>query len=129
MVKNGRHGKCPHEGAGLPQKGPTGTSTKNDEKVSIKLVPPEIPELLDRGGHPRSVEKTRPRGRRLAEDGSPDHGFNMILRVDHRVHPQAAHYAAECSQSGARHKGEVWVEDTTAFWVVCGWAERLNDVL
>ena len=128
-MKDGGYEKCAHEGAGLSQNGSTGTRTKNDEEVSIKLVPAEIPELLDRGGHPRSVEKTGPRGSRLAEDGSPDHCFDVILQVDHCVHPQAAHYAAECSQSGAGHKGEVWVKDTTAFWVVCGWAERLNDVL
>ena len=26
---------------------------------------------------------------------------------DHRIHPQAAHYVAECSQSSASHEGEV----------------------
>ena len=129
VVKDGGYGKSAHEGARLPKENPTGTSSVQDEMVSHELVPAEIPILLNRGGHPRSVEGARPRRSRLTEDGPPDHGRNVIHGVDQRAHPQAAAYAAERSQSGARHEGEARVEDAAAFCARCGGADGLNDVL
>jgi len=129
VMKDGGCGKSTHEGARPPKEHPTGTGSIHDEMVSHKLVPPEIPILLDRGGHPWSVESARPRRSRLTEDGSPDHGRNVIHGVDQRVRPHAAAYATERSQGEARRKGEARVEDAAAFRVHCGGAHGLNDVL
>ena len=52
-----------------------------------------------------------------------------MQKVDQRVQPYAATNAAECSQSRARHEGEVRVENTATFWVVRGGEEMLDDIL
>jgi hypothetical protein len=77
MVKDTGYRKCTHDGTGLPKEGSTGASTENDKKLSIKLVPAQIPTLLKRGGRPRSVKEARPRRSWLAEENSPDRCWNV----------------------------------------------------